>query len=736
MRWLCPKCRAGFDEHRERCPADGSRLVENLSGRIVGSRWSVERLLGVGGGATVWSAMGLETKRPVAIKLARSTDLAEVRRFERGARISGMLDHPHITRVIEHGRDGEYAILVMEQLEGETLKRRIARHRTVTVAEAVHIVAQVLDALDYAHFHGIVHRDIKPSNLFITPTTDDPNFVKILDWGIAKFVDGEPAAADLEDGEHEGDDGLAVTQAQQILGTPEFMAPEQIVGGNVDTRSDIYAVGIVLYRLLAGHHPFEAKSRAEMYHAHLMKDVPALPPGLVAGLDAVVRRALAKRPEDRWGNAGAMRRALLAVMGAPVSMLDPIDASSSALAARPPDPDTTLNERAAIGAALAPPANPRRRGLVIGALAVAAAVALTLIIALPGSHSDAPLTAAAGTAASEVSTDQVRVAPAEPPARPAGSAASADDRPPTPAAAAAIAPAAGVNAPAAPDGAVELERAADTEPLPAEPSAPPDPIETAAIAPPPATPSGAHAADPARTNHAPTPPAPVAMVPPGARPEPKAAPPTPHPTELAQRPAPTRPPTPAATPTAPIFVDRGAASPKNVAAAPSTPPAPVAASAPAAAPQPAVTPPSSPAQPVLAIAPTPAPTPAPVVAPTPRPNVVDAEPAAAPEPPRQAPNESDIIPFGAGMSRPVRIAGSEPKFTREALEVGVEGTMIVRCIIELDGSLSGCKVLKPVAHMEKAVLSALATHRYRPITVQGKPRRVSYVFNINLVQHK
>lgn len=735
MRWLCPKCRAGFDEHRERCPADGSRLVENLSGRIVGSRWSVERLLGVGGGATVWAAMGLETKRPVAIKLARSTDLAEVRRFERGARISGMLDHPHITRVIEHGRDGEYAILVMEQLEGETLKRRIARHRTVTVAEAVHIVAQVLDALDYAHFHGIVHRDIKPSNLFITPTTDDPNFVKILDWGIAKFVDGEPAAADLEEGEHEGDDGLAVTQAQQILGTPEFMAPEQIVGGNVDTRSDIYAVGIVLYRLLAGHHPFEAKSRAEMYHAHLMKEVPPLPPGLVAGLDAVVRRALAKRPEDRWGNAGAMRRALLAVMGAPVSMLGPLDTSSSALAARPPEPDTTLNERAAIGAALTPPAKPRRRGLVIGAVAIAAAAALALIIALPGSGTppDAPLTAGAG--ASGVSADQIRVAPAEPPARPADNAAAAPDQPPRPAigATGAIAPAVGASAPGTPDGEVELERPTEAQAaLPTPPSAPPDPTETPAIAPPP-TPSGTHAIAPASASHPPTPPAPAAAAPHGARPEPKPAQPTPPPIELAQRPTPTRTPPPSPAVTAPIYVDRGSASPKNVAATPT--PTPVAASTPPAAPQPAPTLPSTPAQPVLAVAPTPAPTPAPV-APTPRPNVVDAEPAAPPEPPRQAPNDNEILPFGAGMSRPVRIAGVEPKFTREALEVGVQGTMIVRCVIELDGSLQGCKVLKPVAHMETAVLSALATHRYRPIMVQGKPRRVSYVFNINLVQPK
>jgi len=726
MRWLCPKCRAGFDEHRERCPADNTRLVENLSGRIVGSRWSVERLLGVGGGATVWSAMGLETRRPVAIKLARSTDLAEVRRFERGARISGMLDHPHITRVIEHGRDGEYAILAMEQLEGETLKRRIARHRTVTVADAVHIVTQVLDALDYAHFHGIVHRDIKPSNLFISPTTDDPNFVKILDWGIAKFVNGEGAGADHEGGEGDAEDGLAVTQAQQILGTPEFMAPEQIVGGAVDMRSDLYAVGIVLYRLLAGHHPFEAKSRAEMYHAHLMKEPPPLPPGLAQGLDAVVRRALAKKPEDRWGSAGAMRRALLAVMGAPVSTLGTLDASSPSLATRPPDPDTTLNERAPLAAALPPPEKRRRRGLVIGAIVATAAIALGLVIALPGGDATAdPATTASAAALPETSAaDQVRVRPAETPARAAESATVPSAPEPARAALAAPSPAA-PSAPSQPGTEVALDdEAAAQVPTPTDPiaadsaSAEPVAVEQAA----PATRPAAPAQEP-RPNAAATP-----------RPTPQAA----HKT------------TPAPTPTTPIFVDRGGptaahvATPAPVPSAPiATPPKPAAAVAPVAPSQPvaAVTPPPVAAvtpPPVAAVTPTP-PTPAPSPAPTtpaPRPNVVDAEPVAAPEPPRPVPTGNEIIPFGAGMSRPVRIAGVEPRFTREALEVGVQGTMIVRCVIELDGSLQGCKVLKPVAHMETAVLSALATHRYRPIMVQGKPRRVSYVFNINLVQPK
>src|SRR5690349_12391953 len=130
MNWLCPKCRAGFTERRERCPADSTRLVQNLSGRMFAERWSVERLLGVGGGgATVWSAVGADSRMRVALKLAPVNDVTEVKRFERGARISGMLDHPHITRVIEHGRDGDFAILVMELLEGETLKRRAARVR-------------------------------------------------------------------------------------------------------------------------------------------------------------------------------------------------------------------------------------------------------------------------------------------------------------------------------------------------------------------------------------------------------------------------------------------------------------------------------------------------------------------------------------------------------------------------------------------------------------------------------
>ena len=192
--------------------------------------------------------------------------------------------------------------------------------------------------------------------------------------------------------------------------------------------------------------------------------------------------------------------------------------------------------------------------------------------------------------------------------------------------------------------------------------------------------------------------------------------PTPRPEPAVAKTTPEAAPAAPSTPNSGIFENRAGKETSNVSAA-ATLPAPSPEKTAAAAPE--------------------APKPAPVaVAPTP--SVIDAEPVAAREPAALAPvpTGNEIIPFGAGMSRPVRIAGVEPKFTREALEVGVQGTMIVRCIIEIDGSLSACKVLKPVAHMENAVLGALATHRYRPVMFEGRPRRVSYVFNINLVQHK
>lgn len=671
MHWLCPKCRAGFPDRQETCPADGSRLIENMAGRVLAARWGIERLLGVGGGgATVWAAVGLSTRNPVALKLADVNDRIEVLRFERGARISGMLDHPNIARVIEHGRIDGKNMLVMEQLEGETLQRRLARQRALSPSEASHVVDQILDALDHAHNLGVVHRDIKLSNIFVAPTPMNQLFIKILDWGIAKFVGGDP------DAPNDGEEKLTITQAQQILGTPEYMAPEQIIGAGSDARTDLYAVGIILYKLLVGRHPFAAKTRADMYQAHLTETPPALPEGFAPVLDALIQRALEKKPEQRWPSAASMRRALRAVIhnteSSVVSRHSALIHASQLVPPPPLAPIPSPSEGTATEHTAPQPQPTRsRRGLWIG-LAAAAVVAAAIAI---------PLALSGGEPAAGESVAGEPEVPAAPPVaadRPEPTRVSEATEPPRP-----MVPAAPVS-----DTATANE---------AEENTPPKQPETA---------EGAAAQ--------------AALQPSEPEPEPtvaETAPPVVQP-----KPTPARRPA-ARKPTPPPRVNAAAPA----VAAPENRPA----TEPVAATRDQVPPPEP------ATTPTPS-TDAPTK-PEPTPEIEEPAVAAAAAPPA-TPKKDDVpvapevdlnkvIPFGKFMNRPVRVAGADPQYTREARLAKVEGTMIVRCVIERDGSLSGCKVIKPLAHMTQTVMEALSTHRYTPIKFKGEVRRVAYVFN-------
>ncbi len=386
--WLCTRCKAVYSERRERCSADGRRVIVNLRGVTFGGRWLIGRLLGVGGdGGSVWQATGGPAERDVAIKVLPASDTTAAQRFERGARISGMLEMRHITRVIEHGRAGEWFYLVMELLEGETLQRYLTRVQRVPAIEVASFADQMLQALEYTHALNVVHRDLKPANIYVCPGTDGQPFFKLLDFGISKHVlsDGaEPGAAltapdvplagdDLEDEAER----LHITGEGQILGTPEYMAPEQITGGKIDARSDVYALGVLLYRLATGRLPFEATTRVEMYRGHLFEAPPPIDPalGLPADLVTVILRALAKQPNDRWASAAAMRQAVIAAR----TKLVPSSAASSARAAAAPEIDpipTDSGTRAAY---------PKRSArYVLWAVLAGVAVGLVLFLALGG----------------------------------------------------------------------------------------------------------------------------------------------------------------------------------------------------------------------------------------------------------------------------------------------------------------------------------------------------------------
>jgi serine/threonine-protein kinase len=349
---LCPRCKATFSEvvmaglaDRTRCPVDGWRLIVDRRGTRIGP-FAIEAFLGVGGGgSSVWvaretleTARGPQspTERKIALKFLpwpeRAEERHEVTRFERGALLAESLDHPHIAKVFAHGRlsagDGELLWVSMALLEGETLAEHASRRKVVPAREAVELVDQVLAALEVAHAAGIVHRDLKPANLHVSRVsaadgTELVPHVRVLDFGIARltgasalerfgpfFPDDDPVAPELEQ---------EVTGQHRICGTPEYMAPEQILGAQPDPRSDLYAVGVILYRLLTGQLPFRGRTRYELYHRHLHDAPPPAAPSLALPLplEATMHRALAKKAEERFPDARAMRDALREAVGLP-----------------------------------------------------------------------------------------------------------------------------------------------------------------------------------------------------------------------------------------------------------------------------------------------------------------------------------------------------------------------------------------------------------------------------------
>jgi serine/threonine-protein kinase len=295
----------------------GSTVV----GKTIGKYQLVEKI-GRGGMGVVYRAVDETLDRQVAIK-AISPELVEdelVKRFRSEAVTLARVNHPNIATVYELFRDEDQLLMVMELVRGETFEQLIERSGALPVPRAAALVGQVLDALSHAHRAGIVHRDLKPSNLMLT----ENGSVKVMDFGIARVAGTERVTTD----------GL-------MVGTPAYMAPEQVRGDEVDGRADLYAVGVVFYRLLTGKLPFRGSSAVAMIQAQI-NDTPAplreARPDLPDWLDVVLTHALAKRREDRFQTAEEFRRALTSVVAAPDDVTaaatpSPLPIASRAIAA-------------------------------------------------------------------------------------------------------------------------------------------------------------------------------------------------------------------------------------------------------------------------------------------------------------------------------------------------------------------------------------------------------------------
>ncbi len=285
--------------------------VDPQPGATIGGRYTIVRLLARGGVGVVYLANPVDSDDEVVIKVLASTmvgDAEATARFDREAdRLSGV-QHPNIVRMIDHGHEQGSPFLVMEYLDGELLADFMDRECPMPLEVFAPIAAQIIKALNFAHKRGLMHRDIKPTNIMLCQRKGRANFVKILDFGLAKLTEDEQNIT-----------------SEQIIGTANFLSPEQIRGEPTDVRVDVYAVGILFYAMLSGRLPFEADNNAALLYKHVNEEPPPLEQALPEDHDIpgdlidLIHQCLSKDPAERPADAGAMVEVLRACV--PPSLL-------------------------------------------------------------------------------------------------------------------------------------------------------------------------------------------------------------------------------------------------------------------------------------------------------------------------------------------------------------------------------------------------------------------------------
>ena len=352
--------------------------------RRLGDRYQVGELLGRGGMAEVHEGRDLRLGRRVAVKILKpelARDPSFLARFRREAQSAAALNHPNVVAVYDTGEDvlgdGPRAtivpFIVMELVEGITLKELLHSGNRLVPERALEITSGILAALDYSHRHGIIHRDIKPGNVMLTTT----GTVKVMDFGIARAT---------ADGSHTG------TSTQTVLGTASYLSPEQAQGHSVDARSDLYSTGVVLFELLTRRTPFIADAPVAVAFAHVNEEPPvpsALDPSVPPALDPIVLRALAKDPAARYQSAVEFRADVeRAIAGVPVTQVLPGAAGDATAVLDAYDPEAT----AAIS-----PAAAAAGGAALGAAAMGAMATGPMQPVIPGGAGDPYLAPAAVT---------------------------------------------------------------------------------------------------------------------------------------------------------------------------------------------------------------------------------------------------------------------------------------------------------------------------------------------------
>ncbi|HVR71002.1 MAG TPA: protein kinase, partial [Vicinamibacteria bacterium] len=396
---ICPSCRATNDDAADMCFNCGRGLSGLTRGSVIAGRYEIRELLGRGGMGLVYKAQDRELDELVVLKLLRA-DLARAegmaRRFRSEIKLARRIRHPNVCAIHEFGQDGEFCFITMELVDGVDLKREIRQRGALPAPDAFDVALQLAAGLQAIHDGGIVHRDLKTANIM----RDRAGRVRLMDFGIAKQMHSE---------------STGVTMTGQVIGTPEYMSPEQALGTEVDYRSDVYALGVVFFEIFTGRVPFQGETPI----ATLRKQVNDPPPldgaeaaGLPGTMVAVLARALAKEPDARYASAAELREAVewaraaspgeatvripARVPGATAPALTPAPFARPRTGHATPVPGRVPT---AVGSAVATavvPAVPRRRaawwgaGLGAGAVRAAAVVAVATRPQAPVTQSPSP----------------------------------------------------------------------------------------------------------------------------------------------------------------------------------------------------------------------------------------------------------------------------------------------------------------------------------------------------------
>jgi len=365
---ICPVCGKEYSDTTTLCPEDAvvlERTHDPLIGHSLAGKYKIEELIKSGGMGSVYRGKHVLMDKTVAIKVLRPSlalDHAVVARFSREAKAASRISHPNAVIVTDFGEDENGVVfLVMEYLDGRTLKEIIKSEGPMMLDRAIDIIRQVSGALDVAHAQGVIHRDLKSDNIMLSSTHGN-EWAKVLDFGIAKIQ------------QPEGMRDIEITAANLVVGTPQYMSPEQCSqSGPLDSRSDIYSLGVIIFEMLAGRVPFTGESPTVIMMKHVQEPPPSLltvRSDLPAAVDDVVRRALSKQPGDRFASAGGLAEALsraalttgelaptvTAVAGAPDTVPNTpvaplVDDPDEVTVVRPLEPHSFVRQRPPLSAA-------------------------------------------------------------------------------------------------------------------------------------------------------------------------------------------------------------------------------------------------------------------------------------------------------------------------------------------------------------------------------------------------